>query len=373
MKVFIADKVSPQMVKDIERTGAQVTYAPDVSEAELAGSIGDSHVLIVRSKKVNAAAITAAQHLALIVRAGAGVNTIDLDAANERGIQVANCPGQNADAVAELAIGLLAACDRRVVQAHQEMAAGNWNKKEYQKARGLKGCTLGVLGLGSIGTAMAARAKGLQMNVVAWSRSLTPDKARELGVGYCATKELVAETADAVSIHLTFTKELKHLINRDFFGRMKKGAIFINTSRGDLVDTAALKAAIQEKGIRAGLDVFEREPAGAQEPFLDRELAALAICTPHIGASTDQASDAICAEAVRIVRMFQETGKAPNAVNVRKQTATAYNLVVRHYNRVGVLAFVLDLLRDEDVCLECIKSDTKSPLSNKTRWVNLPP
>lgn len=252
MKVCIADKVSSQMVKDIERTGAQVTYSPNVSEAELAGSIGDSHVLIVRSKKVNAAAITAAQHLALIVRAGAGVNTIDLDTANERGIQVANCPGQNADAVAELAIALLAACDRRVVQAHNEMAAGNWNKKEYQKARGLKGRTLGVLGLGAIGTAMAARAKGLQMNVVAWSRSLTPDKARELGVGYCATKEIVAETADAVSIHLAFTKELKHLINRDFFGRMKKGAILINTSRGDLVDTAALKAAIQETGIRAG-------------------------------------------------------------------------------------------------------------------------
>jgi D-3-phosphoglycerate dehydrogenase len=352
MKVFIADKVSNSMIQKLEAIGAQVTVNAEISEAELAGVIGDSEVLIVRSKKVNAATINAATHLSLIVRAGAGVNTIDLDAANERGIHVTNCPGKNKDAVAELAIGLLIACDRRIVQAHGEMAAGSWNKKEFQKACGLKGRTLGVIGLGSIGTAVVERAKGLEMQVIAWSRSLTPEKAAELGIGYCSTLEAVAEQSDAISLHIAYSKNLKHRIGKDFFTRMKKGAILINTARGDIVDTAALKTAIREKGIKAGLDVFEGEPTGAKEPFLDPELASLAICTPHIGASTDQASEAICDEAVRIVKTFKESGKALNGVNVRKKTTAKYNLVVRHYNRVGVLASVLNLLRDEGVNIE---------------------
>lgn len=352
MKVFIADKVSNTMIQKLQAIGAHVTVNADISEAELASVIGDSEVLIVRSKKVTAATINAATHLSLIVRAGAGVNTIDLDAANERGIHVTNCPGKNKDAVAELAIGLLIACDRRIVQAHGEMAAGCWNKKEFQKANGLKGRTLGVIGLGSIGIAVVERAKGLEMQVIAWSRSLTPEKAAELGIGYCATMEAVAEQSDAISLHIAYSKDLKHRIGKDLFARMKKGAILINTARGDLVDTAALKTAIREKGIKAGLDVFEGEPAGAKEPFLDQELASLAICTPHIGASTDQASEAISDEAVRIVKTFKESGKALNGVNVRKKTTAKYNLVVRHYNRVGVLAYVLNLLRDEGVNIE---------------------
>jgi D-3-phosphoglycerate dehydrogenase len=352
MKILIADKLSSTAVKALEQLGATVLVNPDASAQTLPVLIGDADVLIVRSTQVTAATIQAATGLSLIIRAGAGVNTIDLAAANSRGIHVANCPGKNNDAVAELVIGLMVAADRRIVDATVELRNGSWNKKEYSKARGLKGRTLGIIGLGSIGRAVARRAQGLEMNVIAWSRSLTLAAAEALAIGYCATPAEVAAQADVVSVHVAGSKETKHLIGAAFFTALKKDAFFINTARGDVVDTAAMKAAIKDKGLRVGLDVFENEPTPGVAPFEDRELAAAAVCTPHIGASTDQASEAIAEEVVNIVRNYMAVGKPLNAVNIRAKSCATISLVVRHYNRVGVLAGVLDELRNQGVNIE---------------------
>lgn len=352
MKVLIADKLSEKTVLALKGLGAEVSVNTELTAEQLPQVIGDNEILIVRSKKVNAATINAAPGLSLIIRAGAGVNTIDLKAASARGIHVANCPGKNTDAVAELAIGMLIAADRRLVAATNDLRAGKWDKKEYGKARGLKDRTLGIIGLGSIGKAIAKRAQGLEMKVIAWSRSLTGDKAEDLGIGYCSSPLEVAEQADAVTIHLAASSDTEHLIGKEFLSKMKNGAILINTSRGEVVDSSALKEAIKEKKLRVGLDVFENEPAGGVADFADKELASMVTCTPHIGASTDQASEAIAEEVVRIIKAYKETGKPLNGVNIREKTSAQYNLVVRHYNKVGVLAGVLDELRNEGINIE---------------------
>ena len=352
MKILIADKVSAKMLIDLKALGAEVTLLPDVSADALPAAIGDTEILIVRSKKVTAATIEAGASLSLIIRAGAGVNTIDIKKASEKGIYVANCPGKNTDAVAELAIGLLIAADRRIPEALIDLRAGQWRKKEYGKARGLKGRTLGIVGMGSIGAAVAKRAQGLEMNVIAWSRSLSPIKAKALGIGYCASLEELADQADAVSVHLALSAETRGLLGAAFFDRLKKGALFVNTARGEVVDSEALKAVLSTGKIRAATDVFANEPAGGEAPFADTELAALlAGAAPHIGASTDQAEEAIAEETVRVAQTFLATGKPVNAVNPRKSQG-GISLVIRHYNRVGVLASVLHELRNEGINIE---------------------
>jgi D-3-phosphoglycerate dehydrogenase len=352
MKILIADKLSPAALTSLDELGAIVTSNPDLSADDIPGAIGDSEVLIVRSTKVTKAAIESAPALSLIIRAGAGVNTIDIETASKRGIHIANCPGKNSDAVAELAIGLLIAADRRIVAADVDLRNGQWKKKEYGVARGLKGRTLGVIGIGNIGKGVIRRAFGLDMKVIGWSRSLTPEKAAELGIGYCKSPLAVAEQADAVSIHIAANSETAHMINAEFLAKMKDGAILVNASRGEVVDTKALKEAINKKGLRVALDVFENEPKSGIAPFEDTEIATLATCTPHIGASTDQAAEAIATEAVSIVASYKEGGLPRNVVNIRNRASTKYNLIVRHFNKVGVLAGVLDRLRDQNVNIE---------------------
>ena len=352
MKVLIADKLPSETVAALERLGTCVETRTDLSAETLPAALHDATVLVVRSTKVTAAAIAAAPQLSLIIRAGAGVDTIDLAAANARGVYVANCPGKNTDAVAELAIGLLVSADRRIVDATVSMRHGEWRKKEFGKAHGLTGRTLGVLGFGAIGKAVAHRAARLNMRVVAWSRSLTPQAAEQQGIGYMPSPEALAAAADAVSIHLALTPETKHLVGKQFLDAMKPGAILVNTSRGALIETGALRAAIAEKGLRVGLDVFESEPGGGEDTWKDTELASLVTCTPHIGASTDQAAEAVAAEVVRIVDVFLTTGRPPGTVNLCARSSATHRLVVRHLNCVGVLAAVLDGLRGEGINVE---------------------
>jgi D-3-phosphoglycerate dehydrogenase / 2-oxoglutarate reductase len=353
MRILIADKLSDTTVQALRQLGADVAVEPNLSADDLPRHLADVNVLVVRSTKVTAAAIDAAGQLSLIIRAGAGVNTIDVAAASSRGIYVTNCPGKNSAAVAELAIGLLIACDRRIPDACADLRGGRWRKKEYGNAAGLRGRTLGLLGQGMIGQAVAQRARGLGMKVVAWSRSLTPEHAEEMGIECVEVPWKVARGADAISIHLAYAPELRHIVGKEFLAAMKDGAILINTSRGELVDTTALKAAICEKKLRVGLDVYENEPAGGDAEFVDTELAGLlAAATPHVGASTEEASEAIAAEVVRIVREFRRTGKPPNTVNLCERTPATHSLVIRHFNRVGVLAGVLDCLRAEGINVE---------------------
>jgi len=352
MNVLIADKLSANAVRGLEELGLNVEVRADLDAASLPDAIGPADILIVRSTKVTTATIQAAPRLSLIIRAGAGVDTIDMTTASERGIYVANCPGKNTAAVAELAIGLLVAADRRIVDATVALRNGAWRKKEFGKARGLAGRTLGILGFGAIGKAVAERAAGLGMKVVVWSRSLTPEAAETQGVDYASSPEELAAVCDAVSVHLALTPDTKHIVGPKFLDSLRPGAVLINTSRGPLVDTAALRAAIAAKGLRVGLDVFENEPAGAEADWTDKELASLVTCTPHVGASTDQATEAVAAEVVRIVELFVRTGRPAGTVNLCAHSPAKYRLVVRHLNRVGVLAHVLHSLRKEGINVE---------------------
>lgn len=352
MKVLIADKVSKDMISEIQKLGGDITYSPDLTAEALPGAIGDAVILVVRSTKVTAETIKAAAHLRLIVRAGAGVNTIALDAASDRGVYVANCPGMNSDAVAELAIGLLIAADRRIPDATAALREGKWLKGEFGKARGLLGRTLGIIGTGQIGLGTAKRAQGLGMKVVAWSRSLTPQRAEALGFAFAADPVELAAQSDAVSVHVAASSQTKRMLGKAFFDAMKPGSIFINTARGDVVDNEALLAAVEAKALRVALDVFDNEPAGSKADFSQADLAKRVVCTPHIGASTDQAEQAIASEAVRIVATFMKTGQVMHAVNLRPPVLDKVHVVVRHYNRVGVLARILTALRDQGINVE---------------------
>ncbi len=348
MKVLVADKFEKSGLEGLAGAGFEVLYQPDAKDDALTQAIGASsaEVLVVRSTQVTRPMLEAGR-LALVLRAGAGYNTIDVEAASERGIFVANCPGKNSIAVAELAFGLILALDRRIGEGTADLARGVWNKKEYSRARGLSGSTLGLLGTGGIGREMIPRARAFGMPVVAWSRSLTPEKAREWGIERKETPLDVARAADVVSVHLALTPETRGLCGEEFFAAMKKGAFFVNTSRAEVMDEAALERAIREKGIRAGLDVFAAEPAGGSGEVTAPIFRLPGVVgTHHIGASTDQAQEAIAAETVRIVREFRDTGRPPNAVNLARKSPATHLLVVRHFDRVGVLAAVFDRLKE---------------------------
>jgi D-3-phosphoglycerate dehydrogenase len=234
------------------------------------------------------------------------------------------------------------------------LRAGTWNKKEYSKARGLFGRTIGLLGYGNIGQEMAARAHAFGMPIVVWSRRFATGKDsvadEPIPMRLAASPAEVAERSDVLSVHLALNAETRGLVGAAVLDKLKPGSYFINTARGEVVDYAALERVVRERDIRVGLDVFAAEPAGATGEFTD-PIASLrnVYGTHHIGASTDQAQEAIAAETVRIVKEFKETGKVPNVVNLARQTPATHRLVVRHLDRPGVLAGVLDAIKAEQI------------------------
>ena len=351
MRVLIADKFEQSGRDGLQSLGCEITYQPDLKDDALVEAIRKEapDVLVVRGTKVTEPMLDAGP-VKLVVRAGAGYNTIDVSAASKRGIYVSNCPGKNSIAVAELAFALLLAVDRRIADNVAALRRGEWNKKEFSKARGLFGRTLGLIGVGKIGQEMIPRARAFGMPVVAWSRSLNAERAALLGVELKASPREVASESDVVSVHVALTPETKNFLSTDFFDAMREGAYFINTARGEVVDQQALAVAMRNRGIRAGLDVYATEPTSSAGEFHDEIVKEDGLYgTHHIGASTDQAQEAIAAETVRIVREFKETGKVPNVVNLARQTPATHRLVVRHRDRPGVLAGVLDSIKAEQI------------------------
>jgi D-3-phosphoglycerate dehydrogenase len=353
MKVLIADKFEQSGIDGLEAVGCDVQYDPSLKDATLAEALRSSsaQVLVVRSTPVTEPMLDAGT-LALIVRAGAGVNTIDVDAASRRGIYVSNCPGKNAVAVAELTFALMLALDRRVADNVADLKSGKWNKKEYSKARGLFGRTLGLIGFGNIGQEVAARARAFGMPVLVWSRRFAGDAelsrqaSERWGIQVMASAEDVAAQADVISIHLALSKDTRGLVGARILNQIKPGAMLINTARAEVLDYAALADAVRSKGLHVGLDVFANEPTAAEGAFDDPVLSLpTVIGTHHIGASTNQAQEAIAAETVRVVQTFSETGRVPNVVNLTKRTPATHMLVVRHRDRPGVLAHVFEQLR----------------------------
>lgn len=367
MKVLVADAFEASGLEGLKAAGCEVVHDPDLKDEALEAAIASSgaDVLVVRGTRVTAPMLDAGR-LSLIVRAGAGYNTIDVAGASRRGIYVSNCPGKNAIAVAELAFALILALDRRVPDNVAALRARTWNKKEFSRADGLYGRTIGLLGAGSIAREVIRRAAAFGMPVVLWSRrfdgqrrSLTEAEARDLGIeGVYRQIRIdlepapaeVAARADVLSVHLALDAATRGLVSAAVLARLKPGAMFINTARAEVVDEAALREAIREKGLRVGLDVFTREPAASTGSFEDDIVSLPGVYgTHHIGASTNQAQEAIAAETVRIVRTYKETGRVPNVVNLAVRSPATHLLVVRHRDRPGVLAHVFDHLRRDNL------------------------
>lgn len=349
MRILIADGLPERARARLASEGAEVHSDSALKERSLEAALlaFQPDVLVVRSTRVEAAHIDASSSLELVVRAGAGVNTIDLAACGGRGVFVANCPGRNAVAVAELTMGLLLCLDRQIPDNVAELRAGRWDKKRFGAARGLAGRTLGLLGLGSIGKEVAIRALAMDMRVLAWSRSLDGKSASAAGIERRDTPEAVAAEADALSVHLALTPETRGLVGASVFAALRPGALFINTARADVVDPTALHHAVEEQGIRAGLDVFHSEPS-AKQGAIDDPLATHpgVYGTHHIAASTEQAQQAVADEVCRIIETYRATGTVPNCVNLARRTSADHLLVVRHQDRVGVLAAILVALRE---------------------------
>ncbi len=316
MNVLVADSFSERARRELQDAGIEVAYGPDLQGDALQKTLaeGGADVLVVRSTRVTAPMIEASR-LGLIIRAGAGYNTIDVETAKARGVCVSNCPGMNANAVAELTFGLMVALDRHIPANVEDLRCGVWNKARYSDARGLYGRTLGLIGLGYIGRAMLPRAKAFGMPVAAWSRSLTPERATVLGVRMIRSPLEVASSADIVSLHVALTDDTRHLVDKKFLDAMRPGAMLINTARSEVVDEDALAIAVKEKGILVGVDVFEGEPtAGTGEvsnPLFQLEGV---IGTHHIGGATTQAHQAVAEDVVRIILEYRNTGVAPNQV-----------------------------------------------------------
>ncbi|MEZ5245416.1 MAG: NAD(P)-dependent oxidoreductase [Acidimicrobiales bacterium] len=353
MKILLADSLPATALARLEAAGDEVVVDASLTATDLGAALAGFEVLVVRSTEVTADALAHADELALIVRAGAGTNTIDTVTAAELGIFVCNVPGQNALAVAELAMGLLIAVDRHIAAATADLRAGQWNKKAYSKADGLFGRTLGIIGLGDIGIAMAARATAFGIDVIAIDKpgrpATTLERASRAGVRFVSSLDALLATADIVSLHVPGGSETKGMVDAGFLAKMKDDAILLNTCRGDVVDEAALIAAMDTRGLRAGLDVFADEPGSSTGEFV----SALAqhpsvVATHHVGASTEQAQQAVAAGTIDAIEAYR-AGGVVNCVNMEAEPQRAATLSVRHKDRVGVLAAVLAILRGSDL------------------------
>lgn len=353
MKVLIADKFPEQYIQKLRDADIDVIYNPKLGENDLPEAAKEVDCLIVRSTVVNAATIENSKNLNLIVRAGAGVNNIDIKAANKKGIYVSNCPGKNSIAVAELAIGLMIALDRRIPDNVADFKAGKWNKGEYSKAEGIFGKTLAIIGYGAIGKEVAKRAQALGMNIYAKDIS----RIEGYGVKDFSEFDQILPIADIVTLHLPATPQTKGLFNDNMFNMMKPGAIFINTSRADVVDEEALIKAVKEKNLKVGLDVFKGEPedkSGSVSSKL-QELNNVYV-THHIGASTEQAQNAVAEETINIILQYINSGVIAHWVNKAKKTDTHFQLIIKHFDKPGVLASILDVLREGSINIEEVEN-----------------
>lgn len=357
MKVLIADKLPPSSVQALEALGLSTSLRPELTAEDLPGVIAGVHVLVVRSTRVTAETFAAADALQLVIRAGAGTNTIDCDAAAMGAIHVANCPGKNAVAVAELTLGLAIALDRRIPDNVASMRDGRWEKGVYGKGGGLLGKTFGVAGMGRIGQEVASRARAFGMKVLAYDPYFEPSRAEALGLRLVDTVAELCASSDVISVHVPKTEATTHLFNAETFALMRPGAFFIHMARGGVVDDAAMADAVERGHIRAAADVFEEEPKGSSADYDGRfrDLAGF-YGTHHIGASTAQAQEAIADEVVRILRHWLHTGEILNCVNRSAPKSAAGQLLLRHHDRVGVLAAVLDAIRAADISVKEMKN-----------------
>jgi D-3-phosphoglycerate dehydrogenase len=356
VKVLIADKFSDEHLERLESSGHEVSFQPDLSKTDLPEAIPGFNVLVVRSTRVSEETIAAGDKLNLVIRAGAGVNTIALDKAAEAGVFVCNTPGKNAVAVAELAMGLIMAIDRNIPDQVRDLRKGKWKKKKYARTKGLAGRSVGIVGLGAIGLEVAKRAAAFDMEIAVVDRP-NRDPARlqalkQLGARFEPDLESLAASCDVLTFHVPATAATEGLVSRELLALMRPGTVIINTARGTVIDEEALLEVIEEKDLRVGLDVYKGEPGSGDADFASSlALHPRVYGTHHIGASTNQAQVAIADAVLEAIESFQN-GTLLNCVNVGEVSGTAMTVTVRHFNRVGVLAGVLSTLREAGVNVE---------------------
>ncbi len=353
MRVLVADKLAEDALDEMRALGVEVVYEPDLEPDRLPAALEGVGVLVVRGTEVGKAAIEAAEFLNLIIRAGSGTGNIDVHTASERGVYVANCPGKNASAVAELTMTLIGCLDRRVPDAIASLRSGKWEKHEYARAAGLRGKAIGVAGLGHVGRAVLRHALAIGMEPHAWSRSLTAARAADLGVQRASSLVELASASDVFTVHLELSDRTRGIISRKVIEALPDGAMFVNAARAELVDYDALVELGPKKGLRVGLDVLPGEPE-TREGTYDHPIlkSGFVYATPHIGASTDEAQMSIATETVRIVRSFIVKGEVPNVVNISATSRGRYQIVVRHRDRVGALAVVLGVLKRHGINIQ---------------------
>lgn len=349
MKILYADSVDEARLEPLVASGHEYTIDGSLNADTLPGAIAGYDALVVRSTKVTAATIEAADSLGLIVRAGAGTDNIDKDSASAKGIYVCNVPGRNAIAVAELAMGLLLTVDRRIADNTADLRNDVWNKAEYSRSDGLHGKRLGIIGLGDIGLAVAERAKAFGMTVSAVRKADRSAKAqaaiRSIGIRMVDSQDVLLAESDVVSLHVPKSDNTKAMVNDEFLAALPSGAVLLNTSRGEVVDEAALLRALDAGTVRAGLDVWQNEPSSGTGTFTS-ELAKhpRVVGTHHIGASTAQAQRSIADGTVAAISAYA-AGAPIDCVNLRVEPSGTGAITIRHLDQVGVLAKVLAVLR----------------------------
>lgn len=355
MRVLVADRLSEDALDEMRGLGVEVEYEPRVQGSELAQRLDGVNVLVVRGTEVTAEALAAGKSLNLVIRAGAGTRNIDVAFASERGIYVAETPGRNAQAVAELTFTLIGCLDRRVPDAVHSLRSGLWEKDEYARAVGLEGRTIGILGLGHVGRAVLRMALAYQMRPLAFGRSLTAARAAELGAKRVSNPLDLARQSDILSIHLELTDRTRGIVDRKLMEALPDGAFLVNTARHELVDYDALLELIPKKSLRVGLDVLPGEPSERTARYEHPILRVPGVyATPHLGQSTDRAQVAIASETVGILRSFVTKGEVPNVVNIAPSTWSRYQLVVRHVDRIGALANVLAVLKRHGIHISAL-------------------
>lgn len=314
-KVLVADSISPKGVELLESGGQLlVEVRTGLKENELLAVAAEFSAIVVRSQtKITSKVIEAAKQLKVVGRAGVGVDNVDVDAATRRGVIVMNTPGGNTVSTAEHAFSLLVSIARNIPQADASVKAGKWDRKSFEGVE-LHGKTIGIFGMGRIGTEIARRVIAFGMRAIAYDPYLSPSRARSLQVELFEDLDQVLAQSDFVTMHMPLTAETKHLINADRIAKMKRGARIVNCARGGLIDEQALFEALQSGQIAAAaLDVYETEP-----PPADFALRALpnVVFTPHLGASTAEAQESVGIEIAEAIRSVLLEGVIRNAVNV---------------------------------------------------------
>ncbi|HEY3347570.1 MAG TPA: phosphoglycerate dehydrogenase [Nitrospirota bacterium] len=319
MKVLVSDDLSKEGIDILEKGGLEVVVKTGMKPDELKAVIGEFDGLVVRSAtKATAEIIEAATNLKVIGRAGSGLDNVDKAAASKKGIVVMNTPGGNTTTTAELAVAMMMSLARSIPQATASLKAGKWEKKKFEGVE-LYRKTLGVIGMGAIGSQVAKKAKGLEMTVLGFDPFLSDEKAKSLGVEK-TDLETIYERADFITIHSPLTDDTRGLICSDTIAKMKAGVRIINCARGGIVNETDLFEALKSgKVAGAALDVFEKEPP-AENPLLTLDNF---ICTPHLGASTEEAQQNVAIAVAEQIVDYLVKGIARNAVNVPYVSAEA--------------------------------------------------